>query len=530
MYATIKGIVFHDARHTGSYSPDFSGIAGIAILLQLPTHEYLTTTTNAHGEFIFKDLYLPGDYILFETVTPQKNLENVSSSLPGPFGYNSMTTPRQYTLSLSAEQIHTDLVYDSFYFGHDFLDPFDATPLAYQVDPEGSHLYSLNLVTGIASLITKLKQSGDYGVMSYNHLDHLIYGYTHKTHQIFKISPSGRITFYTVSHLPQKRFTSSAINDEGELYLYESQDLDFYVVNVCSDSLLYMQLIGSHTHSTHSPYELGLPITPIAIQSWAFHPINHLLYAINTDGCVLCINPTNGTHKLLMTTGTPLSPNKTITFDYTGNLYCVFEGSKALYRIILTDTKATAEVFTTLSMPHLIGGAKSSNIPLYIQLGSAPDLSQANTSGNYSTSLANNGPRHALTNILNFGDTTTEVFELEAPPLLITDTTYTLALPIINRTGKEAYLYGWLDLNQDGTFGGDEACDPLIIPHQLSSPYHAVLTFTRSPSAPIRIGQTYCRLRLTTDLLCNTNHDSTSLDTRSLGPAGDGSVLDVAFN
>ncbi|MGL4737880.1 MAG: DUF6923 family protein [Cellulosilyticaceae bacterium] len=530
MYATIKGIVFHDTLHTGSYSPECSGIAGVVILLQLPNQEYLTTTTNPSGEFIFKDLYLPGNYILYEIVTPQKENQPIPTSLFGPFGYNSLTTPRQYTFSIAQEQVHNDLVINHFYFGHDFLDPFDASPLAYQVDPDGKQLYSLDLVTGNTSLITKLTHPGDYRAMSYNPFDHFIYGYTPTTHQIFKLTPSGFVTLYDIPNLPKKNYTASAISDNGELYLYKSQDLDFYIVNLRYDSPLYMQLVCPTSDAKQSSYEIGFPISPLALQTWAFHPTNHLLYAINSDGCILCIDPLTGIHKPLMTTGTPLARNHTILFDYVGNLYCIFEHSQALYRITLSDHKAVAEVFTTLHTPYLSGGARSNSVPLYLQLGNAPDLSQTNAPGDYSTSLASNGPRHGITNILNFGDTSTEPFHLDPPPFLITDSTYTLEIPVINRTGQDAYLYGWLDLNQNGVFEGAEAIAPITIPNQLDAPYYASLTFTRSSTTPILIGQTYCRLRLTTDLLANTNTDSASLDTRTLGPASDGDVIDFPFN
>lgn len=83
-------------------------------------------------------------------------------------------------------------------------------------------------------------------------------------------------------------------------------------------------------------------------------------------------------------------------------------------------------------------------------------------------------------------------------------TSYTINVPLRNTTGSDAYLYAWLDLNQDGDFdGGNEALDtqPITV---LSGAAFTQLDFNwvsgdTSAGDGLDIGVTYLRLRLSTD-------------------------------
>lgn len=529
MAATIKGIVFHDQNHLGVYSPNDSGLANIFIALESPDHQFSFTSTDSLGYYTFSDIDTPGEYILYEVIDKPTSTEVLPTTLIQPFGYNGSTTPRKYHVSISNQQITEDTLLDMFNFGHDFSQDFETTHLAYQIDSDKSFLSTLNLVTGTRHLITSLSQSGDYTCISYNCLDQYIYGYDQTSHCIFRLSSSGIIILYDVPNLPPKQFSAGAIDAKGHLYLYEPLDIDYYIVDVNASSPTYMYLISPVSQVSTQP---ALPIAPLSLASWSFNPTNDYLYAINSEGCVLQINNLDGTYQSFVTTGTPLTTCLTTLFDYSGHIYCIFDKTPCIYKITLDSiaTTATAEVFAYLNDPPLPGAAKCSYSPLYINLGSAPDTCCGNSNNNYSTSLANDGPRHAITNILCFGEATTAPLSCKLPELLLTDSTYTFTISLLNHTQQDAYLYAWLDLNGNGIFEGIEGLPPLTIPSILDETQEVSLTFNLPADYPFFVGTTYCRLRLTTDGLINKNLDPLLADTRSLGPASDGQVVDLAFN
>ena len=90
---------------------------------------------------------------------------------------------------------------------------------------------------------------------------------------------------------------------------------------------------------------------------------------------------------------------------------------------------------------------------------------------------------------------------------------YALNVPLVNNTGMEASLFGWIDFNDDGQFSMDEQAVALVADGETS----AVLTWNDfTLAAP---DSTYLRLRLTSDA-GNINPENSS------GSAPDGEVED----
>lgn len=521
MSATITGIVFADIKHTGRYPTDAPGLENVCIGLKTPDQKFLTTSTNSSGQFTFTTLYSPGKYILYELGNMSLSLDTPPETCPLLFGYTSVTTPRLYRFTLSLDEIHNHSVLEPFYFGYDYLEAFSPTDEAFQVSPSLGNLMTLNLITGKSHMHSTLSEVGHYFSIAYHPTSHYLYGYDTVRHQVFRIGANGAVTFYTIPNLPQKNYTACSINAEGLLYLYASGDLDIYILQTHMDAINFMHIVCPSTKFSLEDENYSLLTPALSIKAWAFHPQNHYLYSISEDGCILKVHPLEGTSETFITTGTPLTACSSLFFDYNGFLYCLFEQSTILYRITLNSGEALAEVFSCLKQPLLLGGARYSDMPLLVQLGTAPDYSALNSKGNYSTTLANNGPRHAVTHTLSFG----EVDGLVPTPLQINDRTYTIELPILNYTGKEAFLYGWIDFNQNGIFELKEACEPLTICSKNLDLERVQLNFVIPSKQPISVGETYCRFRLTTDKL---NLDTSSIaDSRSLGAASDGQVLDL---
>ena len=79
------------------------------------------------------------------------------------------------------------------------------------------------------------------------------------------------------------------------------------------------------------------------------------------------------------------------------------------------------------------------------------------------------------------------------PVLSPSDTSYSISLPVINNTGSDATLFGWLDFNENGTFDSGEAVSTTVTSGSTSA------TLTGWTFSALSGTETYLRLRLTTD-------------------------------
>lgn len=77
---------------------------------------------------------------------------------------------------------------------------------------------------------------------------------------------------------------------------------------------------------------------------------------------------------------------------------------------------------------------------------------------------------------------------------------YALPVTVVNESDGDAILYGWIDFDRDGLFSAEEAAASVIVP---SAPgvQTVVLRFAVPAGADFSPGETFLRLRLTTDAL-----------------------------
>lgn len=177
----------------------------------------------------------------------------------------------------------------------------------------------------------------------------------------------------------------------------------------------------------------------------------------------------------------------------------------------------------------------------YLDWGDAPN--------GYHTSLSNNGPRHTYVEGLYLGgaydddgngwmgssnadnDDVTNVDDEDA-----VDTSdffgFSTAdaknkrrwvVGVTNKTGSAAKLYGWIDFDHNGSFDADEFASANV-----PAGAYAVHLLWQVP-ADITAGDTYMRLRITSDTLTHTG-GSSDPDERAMGPASDGEVEDYKIN
>ncbi len=112
------------------------------------------------------------------------------------------------------------------------------------------------------------------------------------------------------------------------------------------------------------------------------------------------------------------------------------------------------------------------------------------------------------------------------PALTAGATSYSLSnIPVTNTTGSTATLYGWIDVNLNGRFDGNEVATASVANGATSA------NLSWSGLTGVTAGSSYVRLRLTTQALTNTNSGNlTLLDTRSDGTASNGEVEDYALS
>ncbi len=111
------------------------------------------------------------------------------------------------------------------------------------------------------------------------------------------------------------------------------------------------------------------------------------------------------------------------------------------------------------------------------------------------------------------------------PTLTVKSTTYTVPASVTNTTGNKAYIYAWIDLNANSAF---EASEMVIDSVTTSGTVTKNLTWNLSGytcGSNFNPGNTYMRLRLTTDSLVD-NTSTSNIDERTYGIATNGEVED----
>jgi uncharacterized repeat protein (TIGR01451 family) len=192
--------------------------------------------------------------------------------------------------------------------------------------------------------------------------------------------------------------------------------------------------------------------------------------------------------------------------------------------------------------------------------GDAPDSYGTDKTANNSNGGSGTDPvgaRHGITSTLKFGtnapdaetdattplngtgDGTDEDGITTFPSLNINNSSYTLSAKVNNTTGSAANVYGWIDFDGDGKFDGDERATvnngagvgAITLDSNGKVPNNSdgnvTLTWSNlgGTGANINSGNTYARIRLTTDTLAAASV-TTARDSASVTTASDGEVED----
>ncbi len=429
--------------------------------------------------------------------------------------------------------------------------PFVCDPVGFMVNvPVGStnsSLSEINLITGDTTLI-----NSDIGLnlnaIGYNTLDNFIYGIEDGTSNLVVMDVNG--TTYNlgpVPNLPVSNYDVGAIDLNGYLYIRNSATDTYYVIDTNQGSPTFGQLVDPTAGFILDTAPFGTTLSNnLIFNDWSFSTDGNL-YGVEGNGTVVRVDPLTGTVTELTTTGIPGGALYESAYSMSdGYLYVTNNATGEIYRIEINGNNADGLLFSTQDPVIQADGTSCLNAVLEIDFGDAPDISTTSQSqGDYKTLLASDGPRHGIVNNLRLGtQVTAEGDAYQSPDALGDDqvlgvqddgttlpltnialnaTDYTITETVFNNTGSPANVYAWIDFNKDGIFQTEEGTTA-VVPSS-GAPQTVDLTFTVPGGTTLTPGDTFVRVRVTTDNLINTGQ-SNQEDTRSFGAASDGEVED----
>ncbi len=545
MAVTIKGIVFNDINHNGTYEPDEPGIAGVNLVLYSTSGGCVSTITDTEGNYSFS-VSVATTYTIYETVTEQV-LECPPTDFTQPEGFTMSNGSRNRRVTVTAANINNNANLAGYNFSHDTTDaPLECNTTMIQFIGKPSVWHNIDIVTGVSTIHGELNPAEYINGIGYNPFDNYLYGYSQTSYVVARIDSNCNVMLLeSITGLPNSDYNVGCVGINGLLYLYQGGGVRFYTVDLRPNSSTYLRLVNPNTLVEQTSNYGTAVNNAIAIADWDFY--DGFMYGVYQNGVVYRLNPANGNF-IALTTKAPNfgSSVGAVAFDYIGTLYAIVNGDGSVYKYTISGITASAVKFSSSIPGTYNDGAMCQYATINVDFGDAPDTGTGNGPDNYSTLLARNGPRHGLINKLMLGTQVTaeedayqdrtatgddilkdipdDGLSTPLPVLVIGQTTYSLTVACTNETGSSANLYGWVDFNKNGIFEGDEVATA-VVPSGVGVKM-VNLDFVVPEGVKLTAGHTFVRLRLTTQILINSNSLPNQEDTRSLGGAVDGEVED----
>ncbi|ELI6447136.1 right-handed parallel beta-helix repeat-containing protein [Photobacterium damselae] len=348
----------------------------------------------------------------------------------------------------------------------------------------------------------------------------------------------------TGSTMTIDNYNSGDIDDNGVLLLINSGGTSMYRIDVNPNSSTYLQQIGEVTVSAPTMADM------------AINPIDNMLYTLTPTGSLVKFDPVTGARTNLGYVGINGETGTgwgAVYFDDQGFFYASQNPNPGrIVRIDISDPSLPSGSYSAVNFTQMNAstsqndGARCRFAPLPLDFGDAPE-----TAG-YPTTLANNGPRHLTEETGLYIGAVAADNENDGQPdadyagddnvgtapddedvlsaLITADVsspTVTQTVPVVNTTGSDAYLSGWIDFDNSGSFDNDESAW-VIVPNGATS---ATLTWNNVGTTGPNISNSVVgyRLRLSSEFNTGT---STPLDSDGdgapdpIGPAPDGEIED----
>ncbi|MEH6451796.1 MAG: LruC domain-containing protein [Psychromonas sp.] len=358
--------------------------------------------------------------------------------------------------------------------------PADAAPFStcpskaflFQGKPVAS--YGVNLITGNYELIEDNPGiNANINGLGFDEVDRYLYGFNTTNLNMVRMGADFQAETLNLSGLPSG--TSFYVGDVSKhfYYIYRKgtglYKIDLSPLDQSVDAQLNAVLISSTAN--------------IRLTDFAFNPNDNMLYGVdNTSGVLYQINPESGATIDMGDTGEK-GTFGAVYFDVNGYFYLSRNQDGIVYRIDLSSLtpSSTVQQLTSLDVSSVKfadgpssgqnDGARCASAPL-IDEDTLSNIDFGDAPATYSTSLADNGPRHLLDNETYLGRTKPDgdydgytgadsddasvinasSFNDEEGVNFVTGLEIGMDSVISLYASREGILNAWFDWNRDGDF------------------------------------------------------------------------------
>lgn len=220
--------------------------------------------------------------------------------------------------------------------------PFNCDTLGYLFQGIPTGIYSVNLATGIDSLLhanlIAFPPNQQLNAFGFNRTDNYIWGYRLHTNELVRIASNYSITLFPISGLPEHPgYNVGDIDENGIMYLTGTNQPIVYRVDVNPNSANYLHLLSS------------LSIDSSYIFDWSVSPVDGNLYAIDSsDNEIYRFNKTTGVRTLVgIATGDGIDTVGRFGASYmdaAGNFYVSANSGGKIFKISNPDNGNTIAV------------------------------------------------------------------------------------------------------------------------------------------------------------------------------------------
>lgn len=350
MPATITGMVFNDLNHNGKHEIGEPGIPNAFLtLLNTVTDKCTQTFTDANGIYKFS-VDTAGNYKIYETVAQAGSCPPTTFTQPSGFSFSN--GPRVLDVKVTHSQAHGHGKIEHQDFSHDALDdPLLCTTTMIQFVNTPTQWYNIDIVTGVSTLQGLLNPADNVNAISYNLLDHYIYGYDQTTNHIVRVDSDGNLTqlLPNPTGLPTAGYNVGAFDLAGHLFIMVNDTARFYTVDLTPNSPTFLKLVDPTNGFVEETSNFGTALSAtLNVSDWAYNPNDGFLYGVQPSGNtarVMRVNPTTGTVTALTTTLPTLSPAGNswgaVVMDASGTLYAIYNGNGGVFRFTIAGNTAT---------------------------------------------------------------------------------------------------------------------------------------------------------------------------------------------
>lgn len=259
---------------------------------------------------------------------------------------------------------------------------FSCTTNFYQVADGILYSYTPN---GTRTTIAPLCHGNTFNALGFDSLSGYMWAYAPSLNQIVRISADGAITgTYTIPNLPSTPYNIGDIDTSGYMYLYRTNQANYYTVDINPSRATYLRLVNptnNYTLQASAPYGVALS-NAMEIADWAYNPSDGFLYGLTSASAtnpfrVIRLQPKTGNVALLPGTVSGggvqggSSPSFGATFfDIDGYFYVFNNPIGHVYRVDLSNVTATVRLTSVANPSSNNDGASCAliEIPLTLSL------------------------------------------------------------------------------------------------------------------------------------------------------------------